>query len=153
MHWRRFRCPALGGLSVSVSSTSLLWSLCLNRRIKAKNPAASLGSRQAARAAGRPGGRPAARPNSRWCPLRVWARGRLPGPHAAVEAAQCLAHDSLRCSCSLCRDGGHRDGQPPKSWASESSPVQSYARLSVFQGTPSSSLHLGWSKKTCKETF
>ena len=86
-------------------------------------------------------------------PLRVWARGRPPGPHAAVEAAQCLAHDSLRCSCSLCRDGGHRDGQPPKSWASESSPVQSYARLSVFQGTPSSSLHLGWSKKTCKETF
>ena len=33
------------------------------------------------------------------------------------------------------RRGGHRGGCAPKSWASESSPVQSYDRLSDFQRT------------------
>ena len=79
-------------------------------------------------AAGRPGGRPPGRQAAR-------AAGRPGGRPAAVEAAQCLAHDSLRCPCSLYRDGGHRDGCAPKSWASESSPVQSYDRLSDFQRT------------------
>ena len=69
-----------------------------NRRIKAKNPAASLGSRQAARAAGRPGGRPPGRQAALegGLPLALTRAGArcefglaagAPGPHAAVEAA------------------------------------------------------------------
>ena len=64
--------------------------------MKAKNPAASLGSRQAARAAGRPGGRPAARPNTRGCPP-LCLGSRQPARVAGLGGRTTRPSNSLSC--------------------------------------------------------
>ena len=65
---------------------------------------------------------------------RAWA-GMSGGGAASDVGAQVMAMDASRHAWRPQGRGGHRDGCAPKSWASESSPVQSYDRLSDFQRT------------------
>ena len=66
---------------------------------------------------------------------RAWA-GMSGGGAASGVGAQVMAMGASRHAWRPQERGGHRDGCAPKSWTSESSPVQSYDRLSDFQRIP-----------------